>query len=151
MVEEPVDFFEFQLAGFNMLIVHFESFRTSQQLESALKEIRVAGLKVGLAINPETPVTTLPAYAHLIDQITLLAIHPGFQGQQMLPDAQRRVAEVRRLLPRMDVEVDGGINTENATHIAAAGADFLVVGSALWEDPVRSFEDLQSSLGVASA
>jgi ribulose-phosphate 3-epimerase len=82
----------------------------------------------------------------LVDQYTLLTIHPGFQGQELLPESLNRVGQLKTLLPGAVVEVDGGVSARTIVAAAQAGADFLVVGSALREDPVRSYGDLQSIL-----
>lgn len=146
MVEEPVDFFDYQMVGFSVLIVHYEAFSSAGQLESSLGQIRKLGLKAGLAFNPETAVEQVAQYAQLVDQYTVLSIHPGMQGQEFLPEAYGRISALRALLPESLIEVDGGVNQETARRAVQCGANLLAVGSALWEDPVRGFEDLESSL-----
>ncbi|MBL8030988.1 MAG: ribulose-phosphate 3-epimerase [Candidatus Doudnabacteria bacterium] len=148
MVAEPVDFFDYQMAGFSVLIVHYEAFGSTEQLESSLGSIRKLGLKVGLAFNPETSVEQVAQYAALVDQYTILSIHPGTQGQEFLPESYNRIKTLRALLPEALIEVDGGVNQETARRAVQSGANLLAVGSALWEDPVRSFEDLESSLQI---
>lgn len=146
MVQEPVDFFDYQMLGFSTLIIHYEAFSSSEQLEASVRQIRSLGLKVGLAFNPETPVAAVAQYVLQVDQFTVLSIHPGKQGQEFLPEAYGRIHELRTLLPNALIEVDGGINLETAKRAMESGADLLAVGSALWDDPARSFEDLESSL-----
>jgi ribulose-phosphate 3-epimerase len=148
MIEEPVDFFEYQMVGFAMLIVHYEAFSSASQLESALRQIRQLGMKSGLAFNPETTVAQVAQYAELVDQYTLLSIHPGMQGQTFLPESYNRIAALRTLLPEAVIEVDGGVNQTTAQRAVQSGANLLAVGSALWVDPARNFEDLESSLGI---
>ncbi len=146
MVEEPVDFFDYQMVGFSVLIVHYEAFGSVEQLESSLRKIRALGMKTGLAFNPETSVDLVVPYAELVDQFTVLSIHPGMQGQEFLSESYERIGALRRALPEAIIEVDGGINQETARQAMQSGANLLAVGSALWEDPARSFEDLESSL-----
>lgn len=148
MVKEPIDFFDYQMLGFSMLIVHYEAFGSVEQLESALRQIRTLGLKTGLAFNPETAVNQVVRFAELVDQFTVLSIHPGLQGQVLLPEVYDRISALRAALPEAVIEVDGGVNSETARRAVQCGANLLAVGSALWVDPVRSFEDLESSLQI---
>lgn len=146
MVEEPVDFFDYQMLGFGVIIVHFEAFVDTTALERSLAAIRGLGMKTGLALNPETPVSVVIPFDHLVDQYTLLTIHPGFQGQDLLAGSLERVTELKRLVPGCVAEVDGGVSARTIAAAARAGADILVVGSALKQNPVRAYEDLQSAL-----
>lgn len=146
MVEEPVDFFDYQMVGFSVLIVHYEAFSSVEQLESSLRQIRALGLKAGLAFNPETEVGQVIRHAGLVDQFTVLSIHPGLQGQEFLSESYARIGALRAALPEAVIEVDGGINQETARRAVQYGANLLAVGSALWEDSARSYEDLESSL-----
>lgn len=144
MVEEPVDFFDYQMLGFTVIIVHYEAFQNEAVLISSLAQIRKLGLKVGLAFNPETPVASVAPYGEQVDQFTVLSIHPGTQGAEFMPESLGRIAELRAACPSAIIEVDGGISLETAKSVADAGADLLVVGSALWDDTSRVFEDLQA-------
>lgn len=144
MVEEPVDFFDYQMLGFTVIIVHFEAFQNASILESSLTQIRKLGLKVGLAFNPETPVSSVAPYAQSVDQFTVLSVHPGVQGSSFISESFERIASLRTACPTAVIEVDGGISLTNAKAVADAGADLLVVGSALWDDTSRVFEDLQT-------
>lgn len=146
MVEEPVDFFDYQMVGFNVVVVHFEAFADSSLIVEALAHIRAQGLKAGLAVNPETPVSLMVPYASSVDQFTFLSVHPGKQGQPFLEATYERVRDLRRMVPNAVIEVDGGISVTNAKQLIQAGADLLVVGSAMRESPSRAFVDLQSSL-----
>lgn len=150
MAEAPSDFFDYQLAGFGLIVVHIEAFADDAQVQTALAAIRSLGLKVGLGVNPETDLQRVVPYAGLVDQYTLLTIHPGQQGQTMLPESLGRIHQLRTLLPNAVIEVDGGVKAGNIAAVAAAGADLLVVGSALQDEPVRRFQDLQSALFIAS-
>ncbi len=144
MVEEPVDFFDYQMLGFTVIIVHFEAFKNERVLVSSLAQIRTLGLKVGLAFNPETPIALVAPYVDYIDQFTVLSVHPGMQGAKFVTESLGRIAGLRAACPHAIIEVDGGISLETAKAVALAGADMLVVGSALWDDTSRIFEDLQA-------
>jgi ribulose-phosphate 3-epimerase len=137
MVEEPVDFFDYQMSGFGVIIVHYEGFKNPDQLTESLTRIRGYGLKVGLAVNPETDIHKVIPYASLVDQYTLLSIHPGMQGQDFLPESYERIKDLKSRLPDMVVEVDGGIHKDNIRAVADSGADLLIAGSALHDDPAN--------------
>ncbi len=146
MAVAPSDFFDYQLVGFSTIIVHIEAYPTAAELRTALLQIQSLGLQAGVGVNPETPLAAVVPLADIAQQFTLMTIPPGRQGQAMLPSALSRIAELRALLPNAVIEVDGGVKKENCAAVAAAGADLLVVGSALGTEPVRNFQDLQSSL-----
>jgi ribulose-phosphate 3-epimerase len=146
MVMEPVDFFDYQMAGFGTVIVHVEAFPNLDSIIPALKQIKSYGLKAGLALNIETPVRRVQDYVDYVDQFTLMSVHPGRQGQQFLPEALERVSELRSMVPDAVIEVDGGINEHNARSIADVGADMLAVGSALATDPQWDLEKMREAV-----
>lgn len=133
MVEEPVDFLDFQIAGFNILVVHYEAFTRKDQIKPTLEQIRKLGMKTGLALNTETSVSVCPEFADLVDQFLLMSIVPGFQGRPFIEDTYTRVNTLRSLVPHAIIEVDGGIKEKNVKPLVEAGTDLLVVGSALFE------------------
>lgn len=153
MVMEPVDFFDYQMVGFSTVIVHLEAFAAMKGnplhqrvtlVERALEDIAKLGMKAGLAISPETSVEALLPYKDLVSQFTLLSIEPGEQGHEFIPDSIDRIKKLRSLVPDVTIEVDGGINAENARQVVEAGADLLAVGSALvFSDNLQySFDEL---------
>lgn len=132
MMKEPVDFLDYKMVGFKRLIVHYESFGSEQALEEGLDEISKLGLEVALAINPETPVSVLRYFTDTIKYFTLLSVHPGKQGAEFLPESIQRVKELRAMSPHAIIEVDGGVNANNASDLVLAGATVLAVGSGLF-------------------
>lgn len=133
MVREPVDFLDYQIAGFNVIVVHYEAFENTAALEQGIRQIKKLGLKAGLAVNPETPVDALMDFSHAVDQFLVMSVHPGFQSQEFLADSEKRVAALRKLAPRGIIEVDGGVKPSNILQLSAAGANLIAVGSALFE------------------
>lgn len=131
MVEEPVDFLDYQIAGFKVIIVHYEAFKSGAQIAQALEEIRRLGMRAGLAINPATNVNVLKDFFSAADMFLLLGVEPGFQGREFVPETVGRMAKLREFAPHAILEVDGGVKKENIGQLAKAGADLLVVGSAL--------------------
>jgi ribulose-phosphate 3-epimerase len=145
MIREPKNFLDYQIAGFKTVILHYEAFPKEDLLEAAISEIAKAGMTPGIALNPETPVSTLRYFGDTISHFTLLSVQPGFQGKPFIEQTFERVAELRKLIPHATIEVDGGIRDTNAQQIASAGADLLVAGSFLiaGESETDQFEKLK--------
>lgn len=133
MVKSPQSFVSYKEAGFKLIILHYEAFENETELERAIDEVLAHGLQVGLAINPETPVTVLRYYADNIMNFTVMSVHPGFQGSSFLLGSVDKVKELREIAKNATIEVDGGIKKEYILALLEAGADNLAVGSALFE------------------
>lgn len=151
MIADPARYAEpFLKAGSDTLIVHHEVLPDPRPL---LRLIRGRGKKVGLAINPESPVAASEPYLGEIDLVLCMTVHPGFGGQAFLPDSPGRIRELRRMIDRInpacELEVDGGIDLETARVSVDAGATVLVAGNAVFRaaggkspaDMVRAFRD----------
>ena len=149
MVEEP-DFLldSFAKAGADHLTVHVEAVR---HLDRTLARIRELGMKPGVALNPATSLSLLEEALPLADLVLVMSVNPGFGGQKFIPYALHKVerlADIRRSLG-LDflLEVDGGVTAGNAGAVAAAGADLLVAGSAVFgqPDPAAAFRQVQQA------
>jgi ribulose-phosphate 3-epimerase len=154
MIDNPQVFLEpFAQAGADLITIHQE---VSLHLHRDLHEIRRLGAKVGVAVNPSTPVETLVEILPLVDLVLVMTVNPGFGGQAFIHAALRKVERVRamareRNLPGLHVQVDGGIGPDTAPHAARAGADVLVAGSSIFRGPgtIReNYEAIQTSLAV---
>ena len=154
MIDNPQVFLEpFADAGADLITIHQE---VSIHLHRDLHEIRRLGAKVGVTVNPSTPVETLVEILPLVDLILVMTVNPGFGGQAFIHAALRKVERVRamareRNLPGLHVQVDGGIGPDTAPHAARAGADVLVAGSSVFRGPgtIReNYEAIQTSLAV---
>lgn len=137
MVEEP-DFLlpAFAAAGSDFCTVHVEAVR---HLDRTLNRIRELGMKPGVVLNPATPLEAVREVLPLCDMVLLMSVNPGFGGQSFIPyvlDKVRRLAALREQLQlNFLIEIDGGVVADNAAQIAAAGADILVAGSAVFGQP----------------
>lgn len=124
---------DFVEAGADWVTVHAEA---SVHLHRLLTQIRDSGAKVGLALNPLTPLAVLEGALPYLDQTLVMSVNPGFGGQAFIPGSVGRIEAVKRMRDRMNpnclIEVDGGINVKTAPAVAAAGADVLVAGSAVF-------------------
>ncbi|MBF0270889.1 MAG: ribulose-phosphate 3-epimerase [Magnetococcales bacterium] len=134
----PVDVYipAFVKAGANILTVHAEA---TLHLDRTLNLIRESGCKVGLALNPATPLCNLGNVLHLLDMVVLMSVNPGFGGQSFIPHALNRIQTVRRMITdrglNIELEVDGGIKPDNIHAAAQAGANVFVAGSAVFTQP----------------
>lgn len=137
MVVEPDPTFERWVeAGCEVLIVHAESV---PHLHRSLSAVRDAGASPGVALNPATPASAVEHVLDLVDMVLVMTVNPGFGGQAYLSTMEPKVAEIERMIAArgldVDIEVDGGIGPATVAGAAAAGANLLVAGSALFRDP----------------
>ena len=137
MVEHPESLLEsFTKAGASHLIVHVE---TCPEIASTLKLIKNLGCKAGVSLNPSTPVGSLAAALPLVDLVLVLTVHPGYSGQEFIPEEVSKIAEVRRRLDEIGssawLEVDGGISVHTISQVRKAGADVFVAASAIFGYP----------------
>ncbi len=138
MIVEPERYVEaFAEAGTNWLTIHEEA---SPHLHRTLQLIRGLGMKAGVALNPHTPPVVLDYVWDLLDQVLVMTVNPGFGAQQFLPETLAKIAAVREgSIARglaVDVQVDGGIDPATAPRVAAAGANVLVAGNAIFASPL---------------
>ncbi len=133
MVNEPSKFIDLMnLRENDILCVHYES---EMHIARALEKIRAKGVKTGLAINPSTSVEAFRYLSELTDMALVMTVNPGFAGQKIIPNAERKVKDTRLLLDSLGcahvpIEVDGNISLENGRKTSAAGADIFVLGTS---------------------
>ena len=124
---------EFKKSGADMLTVHAEA---CKHLDSTLREIRKAGMKVGVAINPGTPVSQLECVLDLVDMVLIMTVNPGFGGQSYIESCTGKVQKLRKMITEaglnVDIQVVGGINDKTIDKVLDAGANILVAGSAVF-------------------
>ena len=150
MVERPERRIEdFVAAGADSISVHWEA---TPNVHYALKAVRDAGLRAGLAINPATPPEAVAGLADAYDHLLCMTVNPGWGGQPYIETSTAKVARLRELLPEgMPLEVDGGIDASTAGECAAAGATLFVAGSSIFgqDDPGAAYRDLAGAVGAA--
>jgi ribulose-phosphate 3-epimerase len=136
MVEEADTYIEALAPGCRLLWVHPEA---CPHVHRTLQNIRAAGLKAGVALNPGTPPNMLRYLEPLLDSVLIMSVNPGFGGQKFLPEVLPKIAEVAEIVGAFDhaveVAVDGGVGNENAARIVQHGATALIAGSALFKNP----------------
>ena len=123
-------------AGSDIIEVHIEA---EHELRQTLRLIRDLGKKVGLAVNPPTPIEQVFPYLEHIDLLLVMSVNPGFGGQQFMPEVLPKIgiakAEMRRRGLGFPIEIDGGINAETGELAARAGADILAAGTSVFKAP----------------
>ncbi len=153
MMTNPGDYLEdFATAGADGCSVHVEIGGTA----ALLAQMRSLGLRVGLALNPDTPFSAVEPFLDQVDLILCMTVFPGFGGQAFIGDVMAKVTEVRRAVEArhlaVDVEVDGGIDEATAPRAAAAGANVFVAGSAIFghERPWEAAAAIRRAAGSGS-
>lgn len=134
MIQEPIRYIEeFVKAGADLITIHLEA---CQDVKATIAKIREQGVKVGISICPDTPVTDLIPYLEMVDMILVMTVHPGFGGQKLIPACLDKVSELREMLNakglEMDIQVDGGVYHTNVKEALDAGANVIVAGSAVF-------------------
>ena len=153
MIEHPEKFIqEVKQTGALTMNVHQEA---CIHLHRVLQQIRGAGMMAGVTLNPATPVSALEDCLGEADLVMLMSVNPGFGGQRFIGHTYEKVARLREMIDRKNlqvlIEVDGGVCRENAELLYAAGADVLVAGSAVFgaEDPIAEIDCLKGCFYVA--
>jgi ribulose-phosphate 3-epimerase len=146
MIVNPQNYVQaFADAGAKYLSVHIEA---TAHLHRLVHQIKEYGMKAGVAINPHTPVASLEDVAHDIDLVCMMSVNPGFGGQKFIPHTYTKLEQLKALRNRSGasflIEIDGGVNAENAPKLIALGADVLVAGQFVFSsaDPVKTISDL---------
>lgn len=136
----------FRKAGADILTVHYEA---CIHLQRTVTEIRTLGMKAGVALNPHTPVSLLKNILPYVDMVLIMTVNPGYGGQAFIMDCYNKIVELRKMIDRAGhsilIQVDGGVDTKNASKLIKAGVDVLVVGNTVFssEDPVGTIEKLK--------
>ncbi|HIS26119.1 MAG TPA: ribulose-phosphate 3-epimerase [Candidatus Pullilachnospira intestinigallinarum] len=138
MVEDPQRYIDdFRNCGADSLTVHAEACR---HLDGTLRQIRAAGMRPAVALNPATPLCSLDHVLGLVDMVLLMTVNPGFGGQSFLPESLPKIRRLREILNDtgrpVDIQVDGGINEETLPAVLEAGANIIVAGSAVFGEDI---------------
>lgn len=137
MIVQPEKFIrEVKELGTMMMNVHYEA---CTHLHRVVQQIKDAGIRAGVTLNPSTPVSMLTDIISDVDMVLLMSVNPGFGGQKFIPHTLIKVRELRELIDRSGsqalIEVDGGVNLETGSQLVEAGADVLVAGNAVFKAP----------------
>ena len=132
MVQEPTRYLkDFESA--DIMTIHFEA---ASDVMKSVREVKAAGLKVGLALKPATPVEEILPYLEELDMVLLMSVEPGFGGQSFRPETLDKIRLARKYMQEknldIDIEIDGGVTTDNLPQILEAGANVIVAGSSIF-------------------
>ena len=134
MIEHPERYVsQFAQAGADIITVHVEA---SPHLHATIRLIKESGARAGISINPPTPLGVVEEFLPHVDLVLVMSVNPGFGGQSFIPETLPRIASIRKLLDdralHAELEVDGGVNADNAPDIVKAGANVLVAGNSIF-------------------
>ena len=138
----------FKKAGADILTVHFEA---CPDLANTLTQIKAEGMKAGVAINPNTDVEVLAPFIKEIDLVCVMSVYPGFGGQKFIETTYEKVLTLKEMITKAGastlIEIDGGVDANNAAALTKAGADVLVAGTTVFKaaDPIAMIATLKQS------
>jgi ribulose-phosphate 3-epimerase len=148
MIVQPERYIQaFKEAGADILTVHLEA---STHLHRSLQEIRNAGMKAGIALNPHSSVDQIQDVLELTDLVCLMSVNPGFGGQKFIERTYDKIRHLKEMIIEQGsstlIEIDGGVSNANASQLLEAGADVLVAGSYVFgsDDPIKTIASLKS-------
>jgi ribulose-phosphate 3-epimerase len=148
MIVEPQKYInDFKAAGADILTVHYE---VCNHLHRTLQEIKTAGMKTGVALNPHTNINVLEEIINDIDIVCIMSVNPGFGGQSFIENTYKKVSALKELINKKGaktlIEIDGGVTSNNAKELLNSGADVLVAGSFVFksENPTQTIKALKN-------
>ena len=149
MIEEPGRYIDdFAEAGADLITLHAEA---TKHLHRAIQQVKAKGLKVGVALNPATPLSALDYVLEELDMVLIMTVNPGYGGQSYIAKMDDKIKELRAIINEkgldIDIEVDGGISAKNVAHVKECGANVFVAGSAVFNgDIVSSAKDILEAM-----
>ena len=148
MIVDPQRYIDdFVKAGADLITIHYES---CDDPLSVVKYIKSKGVRAAVSVKPATPVSVLYPMLDELDMVLIMTVEPGFGGQKLIPETVEKVRELKAYLDSkgmsLDIEVDGGITTENLATLTDAGANVIVAGSAIFkaEDPAKVVKEMKN-------
>ncbi|RKM61737.1 MULTISPECIES: ribulose-phosphate 3-epimerase [unclassified Butyrivibrio] len=151
MIVDPIRYIkEIADCGADTITFHYEA---AEDPKAAIDEIHSCGKKAGIAIKPATPVSEIVPYLDDVEMVLIMTVEPGFGGQKLIPSSFDKIREVRKIITdrnlNVDVEVDGGVYTNNVKEILDAGANVIVSGSGVFKgNPSENVAEFRRILGV---
>jgi ribulose-phosphate 3-epimerase len=137
MITKPERYVDsFIKAGADYITIHLEA---TDKVEETIDYIKSCGIKASVSIKPKTPAAKIAHLIKKLDMVLVMSVEPGFGGQSFMPESLDKIAEIRKLIneknPACELEVDGGINTQNINSVVKAGANVIVAGSSVFNAP----------------
>jgi ribulose-phosphate 3-epimerase len=148
MIEDPDRYIEeFVKVGADIITVHAEA---TDHLDAVIEMIKKEKVMAGVALNPSTPLSVIEYILPKVDMVLIMSVNPGFGGQSFIENSLRKISELKEMITRKGlntlIEVDGGVSLKNAAALKEAGADIIVVGSAITSspDPIKTITELKA-------
>jgi len=135
----------FAQAGAKILTFHYETVENPLEI---IELIKAEGIKVGITINPDVPVSVLEPFVDKVDLVLIMSVFAGYGGQKFIEESYNRIAELKEMIQRKNahcvIEVDGGVNVQNAGKLFESGVNVLVAGSAVFntENPIETIQKM---------
>lgn len=135
MIVQPERYIsDFKAAGADVLTVHYEAVT---HLHRCVQQIKEAGMKAGVSLNPHTPVSSLASIISDLDLVLIMSVNPGFGGQKFIPESINKIRELKAMAaeknPNLIIEIDGGVSPDNVKMLAENGVNAVVAGSAVFK------------------
>lgn len=148
MVEMPETWIEKNAKKTDAIIFHYESLSSPDEVNEVIDLVASKNKRVGLAINPETPARKIFPFMERIDLAVVMTVSPGRYGAGFLPDALKKIRQLKKEFPKIGIQADGGMNDETIPLASEAGADFFTVGSFIQNsrDAGKTIKELKSLL-----
>ncbi len=140
MIEEPGRYIgEFAECGADLITLHAES---TKHLHRAIQQVKAAGCKVGVSLNPATPLSALDYILDEIDMVLIMTVNPGYGGQAYIDGMDQKIRDLRKIATDrgldLDIQVDGGVTADNIRRIKECGANIFVAGSAVFNGDIEA-------------
>jgi len=136
MITDPAEYVPaFADAGADIISFHIEAANHPHRIISQIKDL---GCKAGIVLNPGTPHDDIEFVVNAVDMVLVMTVNPGFGGQKFIPEMLRKIQYIRAMIGDRDLEVDGGIDAKTAKQVIEAGANVLVAGSSVYQNPPYS-------------
>lgn len=148
MIVEPLKWIEkFYKSGANSISFHIEACSDAEYVIKVIKKIKEYGLKAGIALKPNTPISDLSGYIEYLDYVLVMTVEPGFSGQSFMYSCVSKIEELKKKHPYLNIQVDGGINEKTFDVCLKSGANIFVSGSTLFKhnNPKNLISKLKSS------
>ncbi|HHU74401.1 MAG TPA: ribulose-phosphate 3-epimerase [Clostridiales bacterium] len=148
MVEEPIRYLEdFKEVGADIITIHAEA---CKHLHKTITKIKELGCKVGVSLNPSTPLDVLEYVLNEIDMVLIMSVNPGFGGQAFIPETLLKIKDLKEMASRkgasIDIQVDGGISMDNVEDVISAGANVIVSGTSIFsgdiQDNIKKYKEI---------
>jgi len=141
MIQNPEKWINQNYKKVNTIILHIESQNKGKEIKDLIRLVKSKSKRVGIAINPKTKVKEIIPYLNLIDRILIMTVNPGRYGSRFLSNNLKKVKQLRNINPKLDIEVDGGINNKTIIDAKKVGVNLFVSGSYL-----QNSDDINSSM-----